>query len=392
MALPTTSDQIIEIAKTVDDVSELRGDWQAAELNSDIDVFLGFLKSRQVVRPHVTVLSNNGRPDCFLVGRLELKPFVVPLGYKKVPLVTVRCLTLSYGGLLGDPSDDSVSKLVSSVVSSLKKGDADLACFEYLDDDSTMFRIVRQVGGALQRDQFPTWVDRWTVRLPGSFAEFIGRLSRNTRHSLKRYSKRFQDAFGNRITIREFRDPINIETVLADCEVVARNTYHRGLGVGFVNDDETRRLMTLAACRGWLRAYVLYVDGKPSAFWNGCLYRGTFCTWTTGYDPVYGEFRPGMFLLQRLVKDLCQEGLTDTIDFGFGAAQYKKDLCDQCRRQASILLFAPTFRGLGLNALRTPLMAGERASRRLLIATGLLQRTKRLWRTRLEGGQRERSD
>ncbi len=174
-----------------------------------------------------------------------------------MPLVTVRCLTLSYGGLLGDPSDDSVSKLVSSVVSSLKKGDADLACFEYLDDDSTMFRIVRQVGGALQRDQFPTCgLDRWTVRLPGSFAEFIGRLSRNTRHNLKRYSKRFQDAFGNRITIREFRDPINIETVLADCEVVARNTYHRGLGVGFVNDDETRRLMTLAACRGWLRAYV----------------------------------------------------------------------------------------------------------------------------------------
>ena len=390
--LPIAAGEMIEVAKTVDQVSALRGAWPAGDLNSDIDFYLAVLKSRQIVRPHVSLLRSNGRPASFLVGRLELKPFVLPLGYKKVPLLTVRCLTLGYDGLLGDTSDISVSKLVGSVVSSLRNGDADLAHFEYLDHDSTILRIVRQAGGALQRDLFPTWVDRWSVRLPRSYAEFIGHLSRNTRHNLKRYSKRFQDAFGERITIKQFRGPMNIGTVLSDCEVIARNTYHRGLGVGFMNDDETHRLMTLAAHHAWLRAYILYIDGKPSAFWNGCLYRRTFYTWTTGYDPSYRDFRPGMFLLQRLIEDLCQDGVTDTIDFGLGTAQYKNDLCDQSRRLASIFLFAPTLRGLGLNALRTPLMVGEHAARRLLIETGLLQRTKTLWKRRLEGNKRESSD
>ena len=81
------------------------------------------------MRPHVISQKNNGRADSFLIGRLEIKPLVVPLGYKKVPVFAVHCLTLSYDGLSGDTSDESVSKLVDSVLSSLREGDADLACF-----------------------------------------------------------------------------------------------------------------------------------------------------------------------------------------------------------------------------------------------------------------------
>ena len=101
MELPIAAAEMIEVAKTVDEVSALRGDWPAGDLNSDIDFYLAVLKSRQVMRPHVILLRSNERPDSFVVGRLELKPFVVPLGRKKVPLLTVRCLTLGYDGLLG---------------------------------------------------------------------------------------------------------------------------------------------------------------------------------------------------------------------------------------------------------------------------------------------------
>ncbi len=392
MDVAIAADETIEVARTVEEVSALRGVWPAGGLNTDIDFFLAVLKSRHVLRPHVISQKNNGRADSFLIGRLEIKPLVVPLGYKKVPVFAVHCLTLSYDGLLGDTSDESVSKLVDSVLSSLREGDADLACFEYLDHDSNLLRIVREAGGVLQRDLFPTWNDRWSVRLPGSYAGFVAHLPRKTRHNLKRHSKRLQEAFGERITIKRFPGYLDIGTVLADCESIAHSTYQRKLGVGFMNCDETSREMTLAARQDWLRAYILYIDGKPSAFWNGCLWRRTFYAWTTGFDPAYREFCPGMFLLQHLIEDLCQEGGADRIDFGFGTAQYKKDLCDQSRHVATVYLFAPTLRGFELNALRIPEVVGERTARRMLIDTGLLQLTKRLWRRHLEASERDHSD
>lgn len=388
------SNHTVQEAKTIEDVSALRDVWQGMQpgLNADMDFYLSVIETRdEIIRPHVITVSCNGIPCSILVGRCEIKPFEVALGYKKLGLTSVRWLTFVSGGLLGNPSKENISLLMRSVANSLKKGEADLAWFHNLDADSLIFRSVTKDAGMLSRDYFPIMTDHWIAQVPSTFGELLNRQPRKRRYNLRRDAKLFQTAFGTQIDIRKYQALSDIELIMADCETVASKGYQRGLQVGFMNNDETRRLMELAANRGWLRSYVLYIGGIPVAFWNGYLYRRTFCIWTTAHDPHYRDFGPGSFLLQKMIEDLCQERTVDQLDFGIGEAEYKRQWGDQNRRVASVSIFAPTLRGIGLQAFRTPLIAGSLAARSVLRKTGMLQVIKKHWRDRLaaKGGDQE---
>ena len=126
--------------------------------------------------------------------------------------------------------------------------------------------------------------------------------------------------------------------------------------MGFADKAETRRLLGLGCERQWFRGWVLYLQGVPCAFWDGLLYGRTFLTSTTGYDPAYHEYRLGNFLLQKVVEDLIQNETAETVDFGFGDAQYKQDLCDVRWQETALYWFMPTFKGLSANLMRTPVM------------------------------------
>jgi hypothetical protein len=376
----------VRIAQSLSEVSVLRDAWEkmCVDPNADIDFYRTIVQSRgEVLRPHVIVLKRNGNVHSILAGRLEKKELGVHLGYKKLRLASVRCLTLIHGGLLGKQSQNCAAGLVESVLKSLRNGEADVVWFYGLDVNSDFYRVARKAGGFLTRDYFPGQIQRWKIQLPPTYEKLYQGLSSNTKHNLKRYSKRLRDAFGHQLTTRSFLDVRDLGWVLADTEAIAAKTYHRGLGVGFIDNEETRRTMTLAAERGWLRAHILYVAGKPCAFWNGVLYRGTFFTSTTGYDPAFRDYRPGTFLLQKMLRDLYSEKIADKVDFGFGDAQYKRDWCKQEQLQTSFLLFAPTVKGIYLNCLRTPLIAASNGAQRILTRARVLQRVKRAWRERL---------
>ena len=335
------------------------------------------------MRPHVVVLREAGQAKSLVLGRIEEKPLAVPLGYKKLSTRPVRFLMLIHGGVLGEDSEQAASLIVDSIQETLRTGEADIAWFYGLDSGSALYRAAKQAGSLFTSDYFPSQLRRWRGRLPGSYEELLRQLSANTRHNLKRYSKRLQQAFTGQLEVRSFRDSGDLNKILADTEEIASKTYHRGLGVGFINSDETRKLTALAVRQGWFRAHILYVAGKPAAFWNGFLYRRTFFTWTTGYSPELADYRPGTFLLQKMFQELCAEGVADQVDFGFGDAQYKRDWCDHEELQESFLLFAPNLKGIALNSFRTPLIAASNAARNLLARTGALQTLKKMWRERL---------
>jgi CelD/BcsL family acetyltransferase involved in cellulose biosynthesis len=76
------------------------------------------------------------------------------------------------------------------------------------------------------------------------------------------------------------------------------------------------------------------------------------------------------------------------LDFGLGDAEYKAALCSRGWLEASVYIFAPTLKGIGLKGMRATARAVDGAARKLLVSTNLLPRLKRLWRDRLRrGGQ-----
>jgi len=171
--------------------------------------------------------------------------------------------------------------------------------------------------------------------------------------------------------------------MIKDVESVARKTYQRGIGVGFVDTEEMRACLGLLARGGRLRAHLLYAAGEPRAFWVGTVHGHTFHSNFMGYDPGLSQYSPGMFLVMRVIEDLCSQegqGRIREIDFGLGDAQYKRVLGDTQWGEASVYIYAPTLKGISLNALRTSGVLIDTILRAALERARLFLTIKRLWR------------
>jgi CelD/BcsL family acetyltransferase involved in cellulose biosynthesis len=126
----------------------------------------------------------------------------------------------------------------------------------------------------------------------------------------------------------------------------------------------------------------LYVRDAPCAFWIGTLYKNTFYLNFTGYDPDYRNYEPGTILFIKMLEDLISQNLKH-LDFGFGDAFYKQSFCDQNLQEASVYIFAPIFKGIGINSARLLVTLVSNWAQLILRKTNLLGRIKRIWRDRL---------
>ena len=217
----------------------------------------------------------------------------------------------------------------------------------------------------------------WELAVPNSYDAFLGSLSPSTLKSVRRYSRRLEKSFGDRLSFRIFRGASEGDRVFTDLAAVARKTYQHALGVAFAQSEFERRIVRLLMNRGWFRAYVLYLDGEPISFWHGHAYRGAFFIGIPGYDPAYADLRVGNYVLYRLIEDLCADDTIDTLDFGWGEAEYKRRLSTRSRLEQDVHLFAPTAKGCLTNVARSSLLTGVTGVRSLLARAEMIDPIKR---------------
>lgn len=382
----------IVVAKTREDIEKMRPVWekmQAKEpypvINADIDRFLCVIEaSGDSVRPCIILIKQNGQPRAMVIGRVEKHLIELKLGYKTLLSPKLRCLIVVYGGILGQPGEEVCSLLVDKFVQMLSSNETDVVLFNHLAIDSKIYYSARSMPNFFCRGHFPVQHLHWKTILPSSYEEFLCCRSKNSRHNIRRYSKRLVSKYGNRLSIRCFTETNQIDHLFFDTDQVAKKTYQYGLGSGFINDIKTRRLFRHFLDRKCLIAYVLYIDGKPCAFWNGVRYGKTFFTWTTGYDPAYYDDRLGLFLLTKVFDALCLDLNVDAVDFGFGDAQYKQSFCDLSWTEASVYIFAPRLYPTFINMLRTSATGLNTGLEYLLNKTAFAGWIKRRWRNLLQ--------
>ena len=376
----------VRTARSAEEVEALRTVWDGFErdvVNADVDYHLLLVdKSPEALGHHVLLLELDGAPSTLVVGRVEEIRLPVRLGYKTVSRPRVRALTVSYGGVLGRDDEEAAGAILEEIVAALGRGEADVARLRNLKVGSPFHRAARSTPGPLSRDLLARPTPHWRARLAGSYDEYVGRRSSKTRSNLRRYSRKFEAAFPDAIELRSFHEPADLDRLLEDTRAVYEGTYHRALGVGFSDSGVEREVTTLALARGWFRGFVLYVDGKPCAFWHGIRYGRVFSTGPTGYDPAFGTHRVGTYVLGRMVEELSREQGLEWIDFGFGDAEYKQHFGDESWLEEDVLVWARRPRPIRLNATRTALLAADRSARSLLGRRRLFARARRLWRDR----------
>jgi hypothetical protein len=380
------------VVRSVSEVEEIRSVWTAWQQhpNSDIDLYLNTIHSRpEFLRPHVILVHRGGCPEGMLVGRLERTVIDLRLGYMSFWKIPVLSLTFVHGGFLGTCSLETAKLLVESVRRSLSGNEADTAFFNNIPCNSPLLESSIKLPGFFCRDHFPVVSMHRSLVLPSSTEELYSRLPKKGRHALRRRSKKFLEAFPKSLDVRCFHDPGEIGRMCEDEEQIARKTYQRSLGVGFIDNYETRQRLHLRASSGQLRGFVLYVDGKPCAFWNGTLRGHVFYTDIgMGYDPDFAQYSPGMYLMMRVVEAFCEGdlyGRVREIDFGLGDAEYKDFLANREWKEAAVRLFAPRFKGVLINVASLPIGVANHLLRETAFGTSLSFRVKRLWRARLSG-------
>jgi CelD/BcsL family acetyltransferase involved in cellulose biosynthesis len=377
----------VETARTVDEVRAFRDAWLALgalDVNADLDVFLAMLETRRgALRPHVLLASTDDGPRALLVARIERTTVPARLGYKTLYSPEVRALTVVQGGLLG-PRDDGVAGLLfEEARGALARGEADVLRLRRVRVGSGLHGLAHRRPSWLTRGRASQPTLRWQLRLPPSLDDVLRAQSTRTRGNHRRYARKLEEEFGARLSFDVFRDQADLEHVIDACESVSVKTYQHRIGGGFAADPSERRLVELGAERGWLRAYVLSIEGDPVAFWLGLAYRGTFFTGPTGYDPRLAQWRLGTYVLMKMLEDLSADEAVDRVDYGIGGAEYKRHFGSESWLEEDALVFAPSVRGVRVNLTRTAILDAVLLARAMVARTPLLRRLKRRWRTRL---------
>lgn len=381
----------VKVFRSISEVAEIRSVWTLwnSHPNSDIDFYLLLAQCRpEIIRPHIIVLYREGRPQAMLIGRILKQQVEFKVGYQTVLKPKACLLSFIWGGTMGNLSRENSEVMVREVSNSLRHGEADLAVFNNVRVDGEIYQATTHLPGFLGRDRFPASQTHRSLVLPASPEKFDASLSRKVRKNQKWEAKKLMQEFGASVEVMSLGRPSDLERLINDVEEIAKKTYHRGLGVGFAADEEMRRRLRLDAQDGSLRAFLLYLAGKPCAFWLGTVYQKTFHSGYIGFDPAYKCFSPGTFLTRRVIDRLCDHNVADVIeeiDFGLGDAQYKQVLGNRSWQDATVYIFGPSLRGVALNVLRTPIVLIDQLAKRALARAGALQKIKRAWRDHVRG-------
>jgi CelD/BcsL family acetyltransferase involved in cellulose biosynthesis len=287
------------------------------------------------------------------------------------------------GGLLGEASDAIVEAFLRGLRGALARREADVVVFRELRVGSALHRAVDTSGSILVRDAVARRTVHRELALPESGDAFLASLSKSTRDGVRRYRNKIERELGDRLVIRHFREVEQIDELMESLASVTATSWQRELETSFRDDDAHRQRIRVGLERGWFRACVVSVDGRPAAFWlaQGC--GGRFVLGIPGFDPAFGEYRIGQYALVALIESLCEDSEASVLDFGYGDAEYKRRFGTSKWEDQTLMLFARRPRPLLVNALRTVLIGSTEVSRSLLTDLGFVGRLRAEWRRRL---------
>lgn len=331
--------------------------------------------------PFAVFVQRDRRVAAAAAGRFETKRIPVALGYRPLHAPLLRVLQLAAGGVVA-VEEEAATVLARTLGSVLATGEADVLAVPAMPVASPAYAELAALGGPLERQRFvPAWTRRRLV-VPESFDAFLASRSKKIRFGIRYDGKKLEEALGE-VSVGVYDRPEQLDTLVRDLDAVARLTYQRALGMGFVDGEIERRQTALALEHGWVRGYVLYHGERPIAYWLCSLHRGTLMLRTTGYDPAYAAHRPGIYLLMRLIEHACGDPAVEIVDFGPGRSSYKRHFSNETYEERNLLVFAPTLRGRRVNAIRTAVHGTGRLARWALDRMGATDRLKKAWRQRL---------
>ncbi|MDD5327560.1 MAG: GNAT family N-acetyltransferase [Phycisphaerae bacterium] len=382
----------VVIARSFREIENIRPSWEEMQSsesypvpNTDPKRYLSILEvNSEQMQPYIMLVKQNGRPSAMVIARLEKHVVEIKLGYKTLLSPELKCLTVVYEGILGKIDPDTIRIVQQEFKNILHRGEVDIIFFNHLRTDSLVYQLATKSANFLCRSHFLKVESHWETHIPDSIEAFYNTIPSKYKREWRRCLRKLEEECGGSVEVTCYREPKDIAYITNVASKISALTYKNALNVGFVDNPQTRSMLTQAARDGWLRAYILYAGGEPCAFEFGICYGDAFIPEYMGFDTKWSSFGPGALLWVKVIEDICIDSAINVLDYGFGDADYKEKLGTKSRPEASVYIFAPRLYPVFINMLQsllTGLFSGLGYVVNKIALTGWV---KRRWRNLLQ--------
>jgi CelD/BcsL family acetyltransferase involved in cellulose biosynthesis len=241
---------------------------------------------------------------------------------------------------VSEPADEeAVAAAVAPLISAYVKGRRVLALHGVEADASWWRTLSRRARVAAVRgpDALSPYIELGGM----DWDEYLATRSGQLRNQLRRRMRTLRR--GHIVTVRRTSA---LGEVTADLDTLLRlhaARWRERPGRSAMSGDRARRLhldfATAAFERGWLRLYLLEVDGEAVAAWYGWAIGGRWSYYQAGFDPAWSSHSVGFLLFAETIREAIEEGAHE-YDMLQGAEAFKLRFSAGSRRTRTVVLAA----------------------------------------------------
>ena len=185
------------------------------------------------------------------------------------------------------------------------------------------------------------------ARLGGhTWDSYLGSLGREHRYAFRRKARKLAEL--HRVEIERVTSEERRPGALAELFRLHESRWVERGGSDALYSGALRafheEISRLALERGWLRLFVLHLDGRPAAALYGFVYGGRFYFYQSGFDPAFAGRSVGMVIQGAAIESALSEGAVE-YDMLHGCEAYKFHWADQVRPLTRFGLFPASARG-----------------------------------------------
>ena len=179
------------------------------------------------------------------------------------------------------------------------------------------------------------------IRVEGDWESYLKSRSRHLRGELRRKRKKVEQAGkAEWMTITTLEQ---CDRTLTDVFQIEQNSWKEDTGSSFTARATLSQFYSELARRcarhGWLRLYLLYLDGQPVAHVYGVFYKNEYYALKTSYDQAYQKLSPGSVLFEYALQELWSAGV-QVVDFLGVEARWKNSLATDYRSHVRVCLYS----------------------------------------------------
>jgi CelD/BcsL family acetyltransferase involved in cellulose biosynthesis len=170
---------------------------------------------------------------------------------------------------------------------------------------------------------------RWRIesspvlRFRGTWEDYVSTRSPNLRDQLRRRERRLRERYD--VAMRLCDEPGRLDRALDVLFALHRDRW--GAASGFAPEPFHREVARRALDRGWLRLWVLELDGRPTAAWYGFRVGNVESYYQAGRDTAFDSDSVGFVLLAHTMRAALEDGV-DEYRFLRGPETYKSRFAD----------------------------------------------------------------